>query len=156
MLQIFRIDATFERHEELLALILYAFSYMDGLIDPPSSAHALNLESLRQKIDDEIAFGVSDGERLVGCIFCKPEADCLYIGKLAVSPQTQGKGVGRLLLAEAEATARVLSLPALRLLTRIELTGNHRAFAAWGFIQSGTMCHPGFTRPTAIEMRKTL
>ncbi|MCK3779957.1 GNAT family N-acetyltransferase [Ensifer sesbaniae] len=155
-MQIFRIDGTFDRHEELLALILGAFSYMDGQIDPPSSAHALNVESLRQKIADEIAFGVSDGERLVGCIFCKPEADCLYIGKLAVAPQTQGKGIGRRLLAEAEMTARTLGLPALRLLTRIELVDNHRAFTAWGFVQSGTMCHPGFTRPTAIEMRKTL
>ncbi|WP_104662392.1 GNAT family N-acetyltransferase [Ensifer adhaerens] len=156
MAQIFRIDEAFDRHEELLALILGAFSYMDGRIDPPSSAHALNFELLRQKIVDEIAFGVRDGERLVGCIFCKPEDDCLYIGKLAVALETQGKGIGRLLLAEAEATARALKLPALRLLTRIELVDNHRAFAAWGFVQSGTMCHPGFTRPTAIEMRKTL
>ncbi|KSV82338.1 MULTISPECIES: GNAT family N-acetyltransferase [Sinorhizobium/Ensifer group] len=155
-MQIFRIDEAFDRYEELLALILGAFSYMDERIDPPSSAHALNIELLRQKIADEIAFGVRDGERLVGCIFCKPEDDCLYIGKLAVAPETQGKGIGRLLLAEAEATARALKLPALRLLTRIELIDNHRAFAAWGFVQSGTMCHPGFTRPTAIEMRKTL
>lgn len=156
MVQIFRIDEAFDRYEELLALILGAFSYMDGRIDPPSSAHALDIELLRQKIVDEIAFGVRDGERLVGCIFCKPEDDCLYIGKLAVAPETQGKGIGRLLLAEAEATARALKLPALRLLTRIELIDNHRAFAAWGFVQSDTMCHPGFTRPTAIEMRKTL
>ncbi|WP_426289150.1 GNAT family N-acetyltransferase [Ensifer adhaerens] len=155
-MQIFRIDEAFDRCEELLALILGAFSYMDGRIDPPSSAHALNIELLRQKIVEEIAFGVRDGERLVGCIFCKPGDDCLYIGKLAVAPETQGKGIGRLLLAEAEATARALKLPALRLLTRIELIDNHRAFAAWGFVQSGTMCHPGFTRPTAIEMRKTL
>ncbi|WP_077962854.1 GNAT family N-acetyltransferase [Ensifer adhaerens] len=155
-MQVFRIDETFGRQEELLRLILAAFSYMDGRIDPPSSAHALNTESLREKIADEIAFGVSDGERLVGCIFCKPEIDCLYIGKLAIAPETQGRGIGRLLLAEAEATARALGLPALRLLTRIELADNHRAFAAWGFVQSGTMCHPGFNRPTAIEMRKTL
>lgn len=156
MVQIFRISESFDRHEELLKLILGAFSYMDGRVDPPSSAHVLTVESLRQKSANEIAFGVSDGERLVGCIFCKPEADCLYIGKLAVAPQTQGKGIGRLLLAEAEATARALGLSALRLLTRIELTENHRAFAAWGFVKTGTMCHPGFTRPTAIEMRKTL
>ncbi|MGE6784971.1 GNAT family N-acetyltransferase [Ensifer adhaerens] len=155
-MHVFRIDESFGRHEELLTLIRVAFSYMDGRIDPPSSAHALSTLSLREKITDEIAFGVNDGERLVGCIFCKPEPDCLYIGKLAVAPEAQGKGIGRLLLAEAEATARVLGLPALRLLTRIELVDNHRAFAAWGFAESGTMCHPGFNRPTAIEMRKTL
>ncbi|MEI2301174.1 GNAT family N-acetyltransferase [Ensifer sp. MJa1] len=155
-MQILRIDEAFNRHDELLALILHAFAYMDGRIAPPSSAHALSVESLRQKIADEIAFAVSDGGRLVGCIFCKPEIDCLYIGKLAVSPEAQGKGIGRQLLAEAEATARELKLPALRLLTRVELVDNHRTFAAWGFTETGTKCHPGFTRPTAIEMRKTL
>lgn len=155
-MKIFRIDETFGRHEELLALILGAFAYMDGRIDPPSSAHALSAQSLQQKIADEFAFGVSDGERLAGCIFCKPESDCLYIGKLAVAPDFQGRGIGRLLLAKAEATARTLDLPALRLLTRIELVDNHRAFATWGFVETGTMCHPGFTRPTAIEMRKAL
>lgn len=155
-MKIFRIDETFDRHDDLLALILGAFAYMDGRIDPPSSAHALTVESMRQKITDEIAFGVIDGATLVGCVFCKPEADCLYIGKLAVAPEAQGKGVGRLLLAEAETTARTLGLTALRLLTRIELVDNHRAFATWGFVETGTMCHPGFTRPTAIEMRKAL
>lgn len=155
-MQFFRINQDFGQHEELLALILHAFASMDGRIDPPSSAHELTVESLRQKIADEIAFGARDGERLVGCVFLKPEADCLYIGKLAVAPGAQGKGIGRLLLAEAEATARALKLPALRLLTRVELVENHRAFGAWGFVETGKMCHPGFSRPTAIEMRKAL
>lgn len=155
-MQIFRIDETFNDHSELLALILDAFAYMDARIDPPSSAHALTLDALPQKIADEIAFGIRDGGRLLGCIFCKPEPDCLYVGKLAVAPDAQGKGIGRRLIAEAEATADALKLPALRLLTRVELVENHRAFGAWGFTQTGTMCHPGFTRPTAIEMRKVL
>ncbi|HEV7322091.1 MAG TPA: GNAT family N-acetyltransferase [Ensifer sp.] len=155
-MQIFRIDQRFDRHDALLALIRDAFASMDGRIDPPSSAHALDIETLRQKVAEEIAFGASDGDRLVGCVFLKPESDCLYVGKLAVAPDAQGKGIGRMLLAEAEATARALELPALRLLTRVELVENHRAFGACGFVQTGTMCHPGFIRPTAIEMRKLL
>ncbi|OOG74462.1 GNAT family N-acetyltransferase [Sinorhizobium sp. A49] len=155
-MHIIRIDAAFNRYEELLALILNAFSYMDGRIDPPSSAHVLTIEGLKQKASAEIGLIALDGAALAGCIFCKPEIDCLYVGKLAVAEGYRGKGVGRLLLAGAEDTARNRNLSALRLQTRIELTENHRTFAAWGFVETGRTAHPGFTRPTTIEMRKTL
>lgn len=104
-----RIDEGFDRYEELLSLIRASFAYMDGRIDPPSSAHALTAASLNRKARDEIAFAAVAGRELLGCIFCKPEADCLYIGKLAVAPGRQGKGVGRMLIAAAEETARDLA-----------------------------------------------
>ncbi|NRP72224.1 hypothetical protein ILFOPFJJ_03121 [Ensifer psoraleae] len=151
-----RIDSRFDRFEELLALILASFAYMDGRIDPPSSAHQLTPDVLRRKAEDEIAFVALAERDLVGCVFCKPEPDCLYIGKLAVAPRSQRKGAGRLLLAAAEEVARDLKLPALRLQTRIELSENHATFSAWGFVETGRSAHPGFTRPTSIEMRKRL
>ena len=43
------IPAGFERWEELLAIIRESFAYMDGVIDPPSSAHRLTPETLRAK-----------------------------------------------------------------------------------------------------------
>ena len=155
-MQTIRLEPSFDRYQELLALILNAFAYMDGRIDPPSSAQALTAESLRQKAKDELGFVVADGQDVLGCVFCKPEPDCLYIGKLAIDPGHQGKGLGRRLLAAAEETARCLGLPALRLQTRIELTENHSTFAAWGFVETSRSAHPGFTHPTSIEMRKVL
>ncbi|WFU47639.1 GNAT family N-acetyltransferase [Sinorhizobium terangae] len=155
-MKVIRINSRFDRIEELLALILASFAYMDGRIEPPSSAHALTAETLRRKTEDEIAFVALAERDLVGCVFCKPEADCLYIGKLAVAPSAQRRGAGRLLLAVAEETARELKLPALRLQTRIELSENHATFAAWGFAETGRSAHPGFARPTSIEMRKVL
>lgn len=151
-----RLDPGFDRHDELLALILAAFAYMDGRIDPPSSAHALTVDSLRRKTSDEIAFGAIEGSELRGCVFLKPEPNCLYVGKLAVAPASQGKGIGRHLIGIAEEKARSLSLPALRLQTRIELTENHKIFAAWGFVEAGRSSHPGFAGPTSIEMRKVI
>lgn len=156
MIEISRIDASFSRYQELLALILSSFAYMDAIIDPPSSAHRLTLENLAQKTKDEIAFIALDGEDLQGCIFCKPEASSLYVGKLAVSPSSQGKGVGAALLRKAEEVARDLGLPALRLETRIELADNHRRFGAWGFVRTAENSHPGYTRVTSIEMTKVL
>jgi N-acetylglutamate synthase-like GNAT family acetyltransferase len=151
-----RIDAGFDRYEELLDVILAAFAYMDERIDPPSSAHRLTPATLRQKAAQEIAFAAIDKGRIVGCVFLKPEESSLYIGKLAVHPATQGQGVGRLLLARAEATARELGLSSLRLETRVELTENHRLFAAWGFRKTAENRHAGYDRTTSIEMRKPL
>ena len=157
MITIDPIRPDFADWQGLLALIMDSFAYMDGVIDPPSSAHRLTLETLAQKARDEIAFLAHDGEMLVGCIFLKPEPhDCLYVGKLAVSPQAQGRGIGRRLLQLAQAEAARLGLKELRLETRIELVANHASFSAWGFEKTAEKAHPGFQRPTFIEMRKRL
>jgi len=112
--------------------------------------------SLAQKAQGEIAFAAIEDGRLVGCVFCKPEPGFLYIGKLAISPVCQGKGIGRRLLSVAEDIARERGLPTLRLETRIELTANHETFARWGFEKTAENSHAGFTRITSIEMQKRL
>ncbi|TCS07385.1 GNAT family N-acetyltransferase [Rhizobium sp. BK418] len=152
----FRIDGSFARWSELLHLIRASFAYMDGRIDPPSSAIRLTVESLAEKAKAEIAYAVENDGRLTGCMFLRPEVDCLYIGKLAVLPSAQGKGIGRRLLDIAEETARGLDLPSLRIETRVELVDNHSTFSAWGFARTADKPHPGFTRTTFVEMRKTL
>ena len=157
MMEIAKIGEEFNRWQELLALIMSSFAYMDGVIDPPSSAHRLTLENLAQKARVEIAFVALDGDEIVGCLFCRPEPPaCLYVGKLCVSPKAQGKGIGKMLLEQAEALARELALPALRLETRIELIANHTKFAAWGFVKTAENAHAGYNRTTSIEMTKFL
>jgi GNAT superfamily N-acetyltransferase len=155
--EIIEIGEDFDRWQELLALIMSSFAYMDGVIDPPSSAHRLTLDNLSEKARAEIAFAALDGGELLGCLFCRPEPPaCLYVGKLCVSPQAQGKGIGKMLLQRSEALARELALPALRLETRIELIGNHARFAAWGFVKTAENAHAGYDRTTSIEMTKVL
>jgi len=155
-LAIQRLDGSFHRWSELLDLILASFAYMDGRIDPPSSALSLTPQSLREKARNEIGYIALDGDKIVGCIFCRAEPDTLYIGKLAVLPDTQGKGIGRRLLAMAEMAAHNLGLTALRLETRIELTENHATFVSWGFVKTAENRHAGFAHTTSIEMRKSL
>ncbi|MGO6815442.1 GNAT family N-acetyltransferase [Rhizobium leguminosarum] len=155
-MKIVPLDQTFTRWDELLALILASFASMNGRIDPPSSALKLTTASLAEKAGTEIGHVAIDGEKLIGCLFLRPEADCLYVGKLAVLPEVQGKGLGKRLLTIAEETAAALGLPALRLETRIELTDNHAVFAAWGFSRTAEKAHPGFARTTFVEMRKVL
>jgi predicted N-acetyltransferase YhbS len=155
--EITEIGEDFDRWQELLALIMSSFAYMNGVIDPPSSAHRLTLDNLSEKARAEIAFVAVDEGELLGCLFCRPEPPaCLYVGKLCVSPQAQGKGIGKMLLQRSEALARELALPALRLETRIELIGNHARFAAWGFVKTAENAHAGYDRTTSIEMTKVL
>lgn len=156
MIEIVRIGEDFGRWHELLALIMASFAYMDEVIDPPSSAHRLTPASLAQKARDEIGFVAVENGKLVGCVFCKLEPVFLYVGKLAIAPSHQRRGLGRRLLAAAEETARKNGLLTLRLETRIELTANHLAFSRWGFEKTAENSHPGYSRVTSIEMQKRL
>ena len=157
MIQIHRIDQDFNRWTDLLALIQASLRYMDGIIDPPSSAKLLTLDTLKHKAASELAFVAVAENEIVGCIFCRLEApECLYIGKLAVLPDTQGKGVGYRLLEAVEAVARENGFNKLRLETPVELTANHATFSRWGFFRTAERSHPGYERVTFVEMVKTL
>ena len=151
------LDESFADWDALLALILSAFASMHSRIDPPSSALSLTPQSLRQTAMAERAVVLADDDSLLGCLFLRPEPpDCLYIGKLAVAPDAQGKGIGRTLLRVAEEEALLRGFSRLRLETRIELVENHRVFAHWGFEKTREGTHPGFARPTYVEMCKEL
>ncbi len=151
-----RIPASFGAWEELLAIIHKSFAHMDGVIDPPSSVHRLTSETLRAKARSEIGFLAQAGDAIVGCAFIAEKADHFYVGKLAVLPPHQGHGVGRRLLSAAEQHAIAAGKPLLELQTRVELTGNQRAFHALGFVETGRTAHQGYDRPTSVTMRKRL
>lgn len=148
-----RAPGDFAGWESVRALILGAFAYMDGRIDPPSSALRLTPRSMAaDAAKGALLLAERDGT-LVGCVFVQPKGDALYIGKLAVRPDLQGSGIGKALVAAARAEARALGLRALELQTRIELTQNHAAFARMGFVKIAETAHPGYQRATSITMR---
>ncbi|MBE1708135.1 MULTISPECIES: GNAT family N-acetyltransferase [Mesorhizobium] len=155
-LTIDRIPADFGRWDEVLALIMHAFAFMDGVIDPPSSAHLLTVDTLRDKALRETGFVALDGGSIVGCVFAQERADDFYVGKLAVAPDRQGRGIGRRLMQAVERLALDHGKAVLELQTRIELTGNHATFARLGFHETSRTAHEGYARPTSITMRKAL
>ena len=151
-----RLPQDFDRWDELLELIMRSFAYMDGVIDPPSSAYRLTQANLREKAKDEVCFiAILDG-LLVGCIFMAERIDVFYVGKLAVDDSVRGAGIGRALMLAAERHAIDQGKPVLELQTRIELAANHATFAKLGFAEFERTAHEGFDRPTSITFRKTL
>jgi GNAT superfamily N-acetyltransferase len=155
-IRIERIPAGYEGWEELLDLILRSFDYMTGVIDPPSSALHLTPASLREKAGGEVGFLAMGGSSLIGCVFLPERESDFYLGKFAVDPGQQGRGVGRRLFDAAELYVRGAGKPVIELQTRIELTGNHQTFQRLGFHEVGQTAHQGYDRATSVTMRKEL
>ena len=148
-----RASAGFADWETVRSLIQEAFAYMEGRIEPPSSALRLTPHSLAADASAGALLLARSGSALVGCALVRPKQDALYIGKLAVRPGLQGKGIGKALVEAAREEARVLGLKSLELQTRVELAENHAVFAQMGFIKTGETAHPGYQRSTSITMR---
>jgi predicted N-acetyltransferase YhbS len=155
-ISVVRLAADFDQWDDLLVLIRRAFAYMDGVIDPPSSAHLLTADTLAEKAKRETGFLAIENGRVVGCVFALERAQDFYVGKLAVEPGLQGQGIGARLMRAVEDFARERGKDAIELQTRIELTANHAAFARLGFRETERTAHGGYDRPTSITMRKVL
>jgi Acetyltransferases len=140
------------RVTEALNLIRTAFAGMEGRIDPPSSMHRMTFESLREDARLRELWGI--GAPLVACVILTEKPGRLYIGKLAVAEEAQGKGLARELIGMAEKRAKELRLNRLELETRVELTENHAVFTRLGFVETGRKAHAGYDRPTSITFQK--
>ena len=151
-----RVSGDYKRIGDLLDLIRLGFAYMEGVIDPPSSANRLNEAMLREKCNAEVAIVAVEDDALAGCVFLAEKDDHFYLGKLVVDPTAQGKGIGKLLVQEAERIAIAARKPLIELQVRIELTSNHAIFTRLGFVETARTSHAGYTRPTSITMRKQL
>jgi len=136
------------------ALLVGAFAYMDGRIDPPSSLSGLGPSDLC-RIAAQAEMWVI-GTPPCACVILTPQPDTLYLGKLAVAETARGRGLARALVELACARARALGLPSVTLQTRVELTGNHQTFQRLGFVETGRTAHPGFDRPTSVTFRRVV
>ena len=74
-----------------------------------------------------------EGGRIVGMIETMLEDDHLWIENVCVAPQTQGRGIGRLLLERAEQKAREAGRRELRLLTNGAFEANVSLYRKHGY-----------------------
>lgn len=83
---------------------------------------------------------------LAGFIVVRPGSDHLFVENVAVHPDRQGQGLGRRLLAFAEAEACSRRLPALRLYTNVMMTENLPFYLGLGFVETERRHEDGFDR----------
>jgi predicted N-acetyltransferase YhbS len=142
--------------EAIVALIQRAFGAYRGKLRPESGALQETPETIRAVMKTGTILLAERGGRILGCVSVRRKEGCAYAGRLAVEPMERGIGVGRALLAAAEALARRMGSDRLRVDVRLKLRDNRAFFRALGFVEGVQRCHPGFSKPTYVEMEKVL
>jgi N-acetylglutamate synthase-like GNAT family acetyltransferase len=142
--------------EAIVALIQRAFGAYRGKLRPESGALQETPETIRAVMKTGTILLAERAGRVLGCVSVRRKADSAYAGRLAVEPMERGIGVGRALLAAAEALARQMGSDRLLVDVRLKLRDNRAFFRAQGFTEGAERCHPGFRQPTYVEMEKIL
>jgi GNAT superfamily N-acetyltransferase len=133
-----------------------AFREYDGRLDPPSGVFAETPESLARQIASRQVLVCDAGAEVVGCAFCIPEDEHLYVGRFGVVPEWRRAGVGALLLAAAEDRARALGYGRIRLNVRLALDALREYYERRGYAPVAYLTHEGYPGPTYVRMEKTL
>ena len=83
---------------------------------------------------------------VVAIIVLLPQLDHLLLDNIAVAPGHQGRGLGRRLVAFAEAEAARLGCREIRLYTHQLMTENIALYARLGFVETGRGHAAGYDR----------
>ena len=142
------------RVEEPYALVHGVFGALR--IDPPSSVLKETVADFAVRLSSETCFAVEADGLLIASIFCAPDGDALYVGRLAVHGEWRRRGIASALIEAAKDEARRVGARRITLGARIALTGNVALFRRHGFEVVRATCHPGFTVPTSYDMELVL
>jgi ribosomal protein S18 acetylase RimI-like enzyme len=96
---------------------------------------------------------LAEGGEVLGVLVMRPAEDHLFVDNVAVAPRHQGRGLGRELVAFAEAKATRDGLPEVRLYTNEKMHENLAVYARLGFEETGRRLDGGYQR---VFMRKRL
>ena len=86
------------------------------------------------------------GGRVAGALVTRPHGGALLLESVAVDPSLQGRGIGRALIADAEAQAAELGLEAVELYTNAAMTANLALYPRLGYAEVGRRTEDGFDR----------
>jgi GNAT superfamily N-acetyltransferase len=105
-------------------------------------------------MDDDYAHHVAAGEvwvladaaGLAALSVLIEASDHLLLDNVAVDPSRQGQGLGRAMIAHAEAVARRRGFAELRLFTNVLMEDNIRLYERLGFVETHRAVEAGFSR----------
>ena len=90
-------------------------------------------------------------EKIVGVLVVGPDRKGFLLDNVAVHPAAQGRGIGRVLLAHAEAEAKRAGHRAIWLYTHERMTENRAFYQRIGYREFSRRTEHGFPR---VYMRK--
>jgi ribosomal protein S18 acetylase RimI-like enzyme len=111
------------------------------------------LDDYAARVLEGVVWVLEEGSVIAGIIVLLPATDYLLLDNVAVSPARQGLGLGRRLLAFAEAEALRRGYSEIRLFTHQTMVENQRLYASIGYEETGRGTEAGYDR---VFMRKQL
>jgi ribosomal protein S18 acetylase RimI-like enzyme len=111
------------------------------------------LDDYAARVAEGAVWVIEEGSGIAGILVLLPKPDYLLLDNIAVDPVRQGAGLGRRLLAFAEAEAMRCGYREIRLYTHQTMTENQRLYAAIGYEETGRGTEAGYER---VFMRKPL
>ena len=123
--------------------------YIPRIGKPPAPM----LDDYAVRVSEGVVWVIEGGDAVAGVIVLLPRPDYLLLDNIAVVPARQGSGLGRRLLAFAEAEAARHGYREIRLYTHRTMTENQRLYAAIGYEEIGRGTEAGYER---VFMRKRL
>ena len=131
-------------HAAVEAIVHAAYAiYIERIGKPPGPM----LDDYARLIADGMVSVLEDeGRTIAAIIVLVPQPDHLLLDNIAVQPEHQGQGLGRQLVAFAEAEARRLGFAQLRLYTHEKMTENIALYKRLGFVETGRGHQAGYDR----------
>ena len=111
------------------------------------------LDDYAARVLEGVVWVLEEGAAIAGIIVLLPAPGYLLLDNIAVSPARQGFGLGRWLLAFAEAEALRRGYFEIRLYTHQTMVENQRLYASIGYEEMGRGSEAGYDR---VFMRKQL
>jgi ribosomal protein S18 acetylase RimI-like enzyme len=123
--------------------------YISRIGKPPGPM----LDDYAARVLEGVVWVIAEGSAVAGIIVLLPRPEYLLLDNIAVAPARQGSGLGRQLLAFAEAEAMRRDYREIRLYTHQTMTENQRFYATIGYKEIGRGTEAGYER---VFMRKQL
>ena len=123
--------------------------YIARMGNPPGPM----LEDYAARVSEGVVWVLEEGTVIAAIIVLLPAPNYLLLDNIAVSPARQGSGLGRRLLAFAEAEALRSGYLEIRLYTHRTMVENQRLYASIGYEETGRGTEAGYDR---VFMRKQL
>ena len=111
------------------------------------------LDDYAARVLEGVVSVLEEDAAIAGIIVLLPATNYLLLDNVAVSPARQGLGLGRRLLAFAEAEALRRGYHEIRLYTHQTMVENQRLYKAIGYEETGRGTDAGYDR---VFMRKRL
>lgn len=111
------------------------------------------LDDYAARLAEGRVFVLEDETGIIGLTVFFPEPGGFVLDNVAISPEAQGKGHGRALIAFAEDAARKAGSPTIRLYTNEVMTWNIALYTRLGFVETHRSEEKGYRR---VFMTKAL